>query len=66
MHSVDWGNGPGQIKAAERFDRATEILHERTGSWTTLADKGIDWVRKNHPDIAPGFDGLPFDNQTPN
>lgn len=55
--------GEGQVKAVERFDRATEILHARTGSWTTLCDEGCEWVRENHPDIAPGFDGLPFEEE---
>ena len=57
---TSWNEGEGQRLAMERFAAAEKILHGRTGSWLTLAHKGRDWVAENHPDIAPGFDGLPF------
>ena len=49
--------------AADRYAAAEEILHARTGLYVTAAVAAygsLEAIAAAHPDIGPGFSGLPF------
>ncbi len=59
----------GHITAQDRYEKAAAIYFERTGVFFSEAcrqagggdaSEGREIIAADHPDIAPGFDGLPF------